>query len=244
MRVVILAAGRGARLRPLTDRVPKPLLPIAGRPVIETLVGGLVAAGLPEMIVVVGHLGDRIQAALGNGSRLGAQIVYAHQPEPLGQVDAVAAAQGVLGDPAEVLVAAGDTAFDAHHIQGLVKFHRRTRADVSLSLKRLPPEKLAQTSSVALGARGRVRAIIEKPAPGEALSDAACAPLHIYPRAALDLLPQVPLSPRAEYELSDLIALLIERGSDVRGLIAPAAPTLTDLHDLLRLNFAYLADYF
>jgi len=81
MRALILAAGRGERLRPLTDHTPKPLLEAGGRPLIEHTISALARAGFTELVVNLAHLGEQIQARLGDGSRLGVSIAYSHEGE-------------------------------------------------------------------------------------------------------------------------------------------------------------------
>ena len=76
MKAMLLAAGRGERMRPLTDRTPKPLIPVAGKPLIVYLIQGLVTAGFNEIVVNHAHLGEQIERALGNGQRFGATIYY------------------------------------------------------------------------------------------------------------------------------------------------------------------------
>lgn len=84
MRAMILAAGRGERLRPLTDEIPKALVEIGGKPLIEHHLEALAGAGFGEVVINLGHLGDRIPEALGNGGRWGIRIHYSdEQPEPL-----------------------------------------------------------------------------------------------------------------------------------------------------------------
>lgn len=80
MRAMILAAGRGERLRPLTDRVPKPLVPVAGRPLIEHHLQALAAAGFEDVVINVAHLADAITEALGDGGRFGLALHYSHEP--------------------------------------------------------------------------------------------------------------------------------------------------------------------
>jgi MurNAc alpha-1-phosphate uridylyltransferase len=81
MRVMILAAGRGERMRPLTDVTPKPLLPVAGKALIVHLIERLARAGLRDLVVNHAHLGHRFEDSLGDGSRYGARIVYSPEPE-------------------------------------------------------------------------------------------------------------------------------------------------------------------
>ena len=85
MKAMILAAGRGERMRPLTDHTPKPLLPVAGKPLIQWHIEALVAAGFHDIVINHAWLGERIEAALGDGSRWGADIVYS--PEPGGALE-------------------------------------------------------------------------------------------------------------------------------------------------------------
>ena len=81
MRAMILAAGRGERLRPLTDRLPKPLVEVGGRPLIEHHLQRLAAAGFREIVINISHLGDMISDALGDGSRFGLGIEYSREPQ-------------------------------------------------------------------------------------------------------------------------------------------------------------------
>ena len=246
MKAIIMAAGKGRRLRPITEWIPKPLLPIGGQPVIGTLLINLRAAGVTDVLIVVGHLAHKVRHFLGDGSSYGVRLTYQEQTERLGTAHAVIQALDFIDD--ETMVLAGDTAFGPNHIGGLAEFHRRTGADLSISLKRLPAERLAATSSVALAPDdavepeqgGRITRIVEKPAPGTAPSDVAAAPLHIYPPSLAVYLPRVELSSRGEYELTDVITMMIGDGLRVLGKIEPLAPNLTDQRNLLRLNFDYL----
>lgn len=112
MKAMILAAGRGERLRPLTDHTPKPLLRAGGRSLIEHLIAGLAASGFRDLVVNLSHLGELIEAQLGDGRRLGARIVYSPEgPEPLETAGGIRNALPLLGeDP--FLVINGDIATD------------------------------------------------------------------------------------------------------------------------------------
>ena len=112
-RALILAAGRGERMRPLTDTVPKPLLAVGGRPIIEWQVARLAAGGFEEIVVNHSHLGAMIEAALGDGARLGARIRYSHEPKALETAGGIAQALPLLGEEPFVVVS-GDihTEFD------------------------------------------------------------------------------------------------------------------------------------
>ena len=112
MHPVVMAAGEGRRLRPLTERWPKPLLPIDGKPVLGTLLHELAAGGFARATVVVGHLGDQIETFVGDGSAFGLEVRLAWQPEALGSADAVVRALEA-GAEAPLLVTAADTVYTA-----------------------------------------------------------------------------------------------------------------------------------
>jgi MurNAc alpha-1-phosphate uridylyltransferase len=112
-RALILAAGRGERMRPLTDTCPKPLLAVGGRPLIERQIERLAAAGFGDLVVNHSHLGGMIEAALGDGSRLGVRIRYSPEPRALETAGGVARALELMGSEPFVVVS-GDihTDFD------------------------------------------------------------------------------------------------------------------------------------
>jgi MurNAc alpha-1-phosphate uridylyltransferase len=126
---MILAAGRGERMRPLTDRLPKALLEAGGRPLIVHLIERLARAGLTDLVINVSHLGDCIERALGDGAALGVHIAYSREQQPLETGGGIAYALPLLG-PAPFVVVNGDiyTDFD---------FARLERAAAALGRGRL-----------------------------------------------------------------------------------------------------------
>lgn len=112
MKAMILAAGRGERLRPLTDTLPKPLLPVARKPLIEYTIESLVAAGFPDIVINLAWLGHRIEAELGNGSRFKARLSYSNEGESgLETAGGIIHALPMLGDQ-PFLVVNGDILTD------------------------------------------------------------------------------------------------------------------------------------
>ncbi len=107
MRAMILAAGRGERMRPLTDHVPKPLLEVGGKPLIVWHIERLAAAGFHDIVINHAHLGSQVEAALGNGERFGVSIRYSPEGEALETAGGIAQALPLLGD-APFLVVNGD----------------------------------------------------------------------------------------------------------------------------------------
>jgi MurNAc alpha-1-phosphate uridylyltransferase len=119
MRAMILAAGRGERMRPLTGVTPKPLLEAGGKPLIEWTLEALVRAGFRDLVINVSHLGDRIETALGDGRRWDARIRYSREAEPLETAGGIATALPLLGS-APFAVVNGDihTDFDFSTLHG------------------------------------------------------------------------------------------------------------------------------
>jgi len=107
MKAMILAAGRGERLRPLTDRVPKPLIEAGGKPLIGWHLERLAAAGCHEVVINVSHLGERIVERLGDGAAWGLRIAFSREPQALETAGGMALARGLLG-PDPFLVVNGD----------------------------------------------------------------------------------------------------------------------------------------
>lgn len=101
MKAIILAGGLGSRLRPLTDSTPKPLLPVAGKPIIQWQIEWLKNAGVEDFVLSVGHLAEKVQAVMGDGAGLGVSIKYAIEREPLGTAGALrnAMEEGVVDEP-------------------------------------------------------------------------------------------------------------------------------------------------
>ena len=104
MRVMILAAGRGERLRPLTDGIPKAMVHAGGKPLIAWHLERLAAAGYREAVINVSHLADRIVEGLGDGARFGLRIAYSREPQPLETAGGIAQARALLGETPFLLV--------------------------------------------------------------------------------------------------------------------------------------------
>lgn len=108
---MVLAAGRGERLRPLSDRLPKPLVQVGGKPLVAWLLERLAAAGIREVVINVSHLGAQLEHALGNGAAFGLAIAYSREAEPLESAGGIASARALLGD-APFLLANADVYSD------------------------------------------------------------------------------------------------------------------------------------
>ena len=133
-----MAAGEGTRLRPLTERWPKPVLPIDGRPVIAVLLRELAAAEIRRVWLVTGHLAQQVEQLVGDGSAFGLEIQFVRQPEALGSADAVQRALAAGATP-PVLVSAADTVFGPRDVAAFAKTFSAARASGAVAVRVDPP---------------------------------------------------------------------------------------------------------
>ena len=133
MKALILAAGKGTRLRPLTNYVPKPLLPIHGKPLMEYVLLPLISSGIKECVVAVSYLSEQIINYFGAGERWGVQISYSKSPSPAGKAGEIWRARRLLLDDAgPFLVVPGDTICHLDYCE-LLDFHREHGGPVSVA---------------------------------------------------------------------------------------------------------------
>jgi len=224
-RAVVLAAGRGHRLRPHTDRRPKPLLPEHGRPALDFVLTALSRAGVNEVCLVTHYLAEQIQEYIGDGAAWGVRAIFRHQSELLGAAHAVQAAADFIKAPTFILAA--DYLLPVDYLAELKSLYQREKADLAVSLKRLPVIELGRRSSVRFDGQGQIREIVEKPAPGTAPSPLGASMIYIVPPAVLKYLPHVPLSDRGEYEFQWVVNQMIRDGYRITGCLQTAPPEWT-----------------
>lgn len=128
---IILAGGRGTRLRPLTYELPKPMMTIRGKPIMEYMIEQLKAADVYDLIISIGYLGEKIKAHFGDGSKFGVKIRYVEEKEPLGTGGAVKSCENYVHD--DVLVLNGDNLFD-FDLSKIYSFHKKERPFATIAL--------------------------------------------------------------------------------------------------------------
>lgn len=164
MRAMILAAGRGERMRPLTDHTPKPLLTAGGKPLIQWHIERLARAGVTELVINHAWLGAQIEDALGDGSRFGVSIAYSPEGEALETAGGIATALPLLGD-APFIVLNGDVLSD-FPVQRLVEAAGRLDGESTLAHLALTPKAGYQTGrDLTLRADGKVAACADGDTP-------------------------------------------------------------------------------
>ncbi|MFX0168784.1 MAG: bifunctional sugar-1-phosphate nucleotidylyltransferase/acetyltransferase [Candidatus Hodarchaeota archaeon] len=183
MKALILAAGYGTRLHPLTQFRPKAMLPLLGKPMLDHVIDTIKAAGITEIVLVVGHYRDQIEAYFGDGENFGVQLSYAVQAEPKGEYDAVLAAEKALEGVDRFLMTDCDIITTANRFKDTMKAARTS--DMALSLFAVPNP--SQFGVVELDGN-TITTIVEKPAPGTEPSDLAVAGVYIFTPAIFDAL--------------------------------------------------------
>jgi NDP-sugar pyrophosphorylase family protein len=212
MRAMILAAGLGTRLRPLTDTVPKPLVRVAGRPVIEYALRLLRAAGIREVVINVHHLREMLQRHLADGGAWDMRIQYSVEEEILDTGGGIKKAAALLGDGAFVVVN-GDTIMDAP----LAEVIARHRADGAMATMLLRPDPAAERYGIiCTDAEGRVRSFLGTPAapPGAPWASYMFAGLHVLDSRVFSIMP----AGRPFSITRETYPLMLERGDLVLGV--------------------------
>lgn len=235
MQVVVLAAGLGTRLRPVTLNRSKAMVPVLGRPLVERVLQPWLAAGMREIVLVVGPEDREIRAHFGAGNDLGLTVRFVEQHERCGMAHALGiAAPHLHGDFG---LTACDSLVSVEHVGELAAAHRGGSA--VLSLMDVAPEFVSRSAAVELEGI-RVRRIVEKPGPGEAPSDTVSLPHYILPRRLLELLKGLEPSARGEVELQSAIQELVDIGGRVIGVRTQRRVQVSNPEDLRCLNLELL----
>lgn len=204
MKVVILAAGEGTRMRPLTVSRPKVMLPIANKPMMEHTINAAVKAGVKEFLIVTGYREDAVRDYFKDGSHLGISIEYVRQEEQLGTANAIAYAQNFVRG--HFIVLNGDMLVSTEHIARLLS----RKEDAIISVKKV--ENPSHFGVIETEGR-KVTHIIEKPQ--NPPTDLANAGIYLFHEAVFDYIAKTGKSSRGEYEITDSLQMMIDAGLSV-----------------------------
>jgi dTDP-glucose pyrophosphorylase len=229
MDAVVMAAGEGARLRPLTERWPKPLLPIDGRPVIATLLRELAAAGCGRVFVITGHLAEQVEELVGDGSAFELDARCVRQPGVLGSADTVRRALAA-GAHTPLLVTGADTVFVPGDIRPFVE--SSSGAAGAIAYRTEPPPDPPHRWAIRVVA-GRVERLLDD----DPANPNGGAPLWVLGSELVPFLDDLPGPP---YELAVAFERAIEAGRTVAGVEIGPTRDLTYPVDLVTENFPYL----
>ena len=217
-KAIIQAGGKGMRLRPYTTVLPKPLMPVADRPILEIVLRQLAQSGFDRITISLGHLGSLIEAVVGDGDAFGTKVSYVRELEPLGTIGPVRLVEDVED---QFLVMNGDllTDFD---FQGFMDNHRASDALISVGVYNKPvPVSLGVFD---MSAEGRVNGFTEKPT----LYFRCSMGIYAFNRDVIELIP-----PNTRFGFDDLMKICLDRDIHVRAQI----------HDGLWLDIGRHEDY-
>jgi glucose-1-phosphate thymidylyltransferase len=205
MKGVILAAGKGSRLYPVTKAIPKPLLPIANKPTLNYAFDQLVGCGIAEVCVVVGENESVMRDALGDGNQFGISLSFVRQSDPKGLAHAVGFAEDfVAGD--DFILYLGDAIYDQPLAPFVSQFVESGAANLNLVREVEDPRRFG----VANVEDGRIVKLVEKPAEPE--SNLAMAGMYVFGPQIWAVLPDLKPSARGEFEITDAIQVLVDKG--------------------------------
>jgi dTDP-glucose pyrophosphorylase len=235
-QAVILAAGRGTRLVPLTNDRPKSLLPILGKPILVRLIECLHQAGIDHFVIVTGHELSQVQAVASDALPPDLTVQWVMQPAPTGTVDALQRALPLLSGP--FLLAAVDNLTSVEHVRTLIARHQSTPDHIAtLSLLHATPAEIRQSADVLLDGE-EVLSIAEKPAQPQ--GQHAAFMLYAFSPDLAEYLPAVQPTARGEREIVSALQLALAAGRHIGSVRATWRLHLTRPTDLLHLNSWYL----
>ncbi len=227
MKAVILAAGKGTRMRELTSDVPKPMLRVHGRPILEHIISGLAGAGIRDVFIVTGYKAETIETFFGDGRRLGVRLSYGRQPVQDGTGKAPEIAKEFVGSD-DFLLTYGDILVKPETYQQMV---RRFGEDEFSGLVTVTgSQDVTQGGLNFFDAQFRLTRLIEKPTPAQLEDlrrDGLLKPgqtawynagIYIFRPVVFEFTARLQKSPRGEYELTDALNALVAAGHPIAGM--------------------------
>jgi mannose-1-phosphate guanylyltransferase/phosphomannomutase len=211
VKAVIMAGGEGTRLRPQTSNLPKPMLPLVGRPMMEHIVALLRRHGITDIVVTVAFLPTAIRSYFGNGSELGVRMVYATEETPLGTAGSVGNAKDELKE--RFLVISGDVLTDID-LTEVIAFHEKNQALATIALSAV--ENPLEFGIVITHEDGSIERFLEKPGWGQVFSDTINTGIYVLEPEIFDLIPEG----RSVDFSSEVFPAVLEAGDPLYGCVA------------------------
>jgi bifunctional UDP-N-acetylglucosamine pyrophosphorylase/glucosamine-1-phosphate N-acetyltransferase len=211
MKAVILAAGEGVRLQPITSTRPKHLIKVGGKPILEHCLNVVKTSGIEEALIVIYYMGDAIRQYFGDGKKFGLKIEYVEQKAVLGTGNAVSLVEPHIKD--EFLLVYGDLLFSAEAVKNVIDLHRKEKPAATMAV--VPVENPEDYGVVELEDEKYVKRIVEKPKHEEAPSNLANAGIYVFSTEIFDKIRKTSASARGEWEITDAISQLLNEKKTV-----------------------------
>jgi dTDP-glucose pyrophosphorylase len=231
-KAVLLAAGKGTRMREMTAELPKPMLEVRGKPVLQHIVEGIRDAGVGQFLIIVGYKAESVQNFFGDGSRYNIEIHYATQVQQDGTGRVVDLARNFVG-PSPFILSYGDILVDPANYTRLVDLPGDTEAIVSVKRN----EDASKGGAVFVNDKMELVDLREKAPAGEPTSPWYNAGIYAFRPSIFEFAEKLKPSPRGEYELTDAIRELAQSGTSVK--VLPLTGEWADVRDpevLAQLN--------
>ncbi len=211
MKAVLLAAGEGVRLLPITATRPKHLIKLSGKPILQFCLEAIKNAGITETIIVTHYMGEAIRKYFGEGENLGLSISYVEQTAVLGTGNATSVAEPYVDD--DFVLIYGDLLFGHDAVSNVLQFYKHGKTAGVMGV--VSVDKPESYGIIELDAEKKVKRIVEKPTVEKAPSNLANAGVYVFSHEIFEQLKKVELSMRKEYELTDAVTLLAKEGKTV-----------------------------
>ena len=213
MKGVIPAAGLGTRLHPITLAIPKELMMVGDKAIIEYVIEAMKQVGINEITVIVGWRKHAILDYLGSGKRLGVKISYVVQDKHDGLAKAVASAQHIIGDEPFLVVLGDDFFYPKTFLQDIISFHNEHNADATIGVSEV--EDTTRHGIIKPGENNSIDDIIEKPQKENAPSNIGVIGIYIFNPTIFKAIDNTKPGLKNEYQLTDSIKILIENKKKV-----------------------------
>ena len=212
MKAIILSAGEGSRMRPLTLTKPKTMLPVAGKPIIQYNIESLRDNGITDILLIVRYKEEMVRDYFGDGSDFGVDITYKTQKDFLGTADAISYGEDFIED--SVIVLNGDIILDNEIIGEIIEKYNQMKPDTLMVLTEVENPSAFGVVEIK---DGKVKSIVEKPKKGEEPSNLINTGIYIFNKDIFEKIKKTELSERGEYEITDSLSMQIEDGKEVVG---------------------------
>ena len=214
MKAIILSAGEGTRMRPLTLTKPKTMLPVAGKPIMQYNIEILRDNGIKDILLIVGYKEDIVKNYFKDGKDFGVNITYKTQTNLAGTANAISYGKDFIDD--NVIVLNGDLILNNEIIVELLSFYNKEKPDTLMVLKEVEDPSSFGVVEVE---NGLVKSIIEKPKKGEAPSNLINTGIYVFNKDIFEKIDNTQMSSRGEYEITDVNKYYLEAGKLQVGLL-------------------------
>lgn len=212
LKAIILSAGEGSRMRPLTLTKPKTMLPVAGKPIIQYNIESLRDNGITDILLIVRYKEEMVRNYFGDGSDFGVNIFYKTQKDFLGTANAISYGEDFIDD--SIIVLNGDIILDDEIIHEIIKKYNYLTPDTLMLLTEVEDPSAFGVVEIE---NGNIKSMVEKPKREEAPSNLVNAGIYIFNKDIFDKIRKTEISERGEYEITDSVSLQIKDNKTVIG---------------------------